>query len=267
MIKEKIAERDYYDILNVSRNATQAEIKSAFRQLAKQNHPDRAKTNKKRREKRLRELMAAYKVLGNKRERARYDAINQTITRDYQKQRDLEISKKEQKALYLLSLLLQNKGDEALELYNEMQKQGFPLEKHLNERDYLDCIFLIGEQMEQYERYEEAAEIYEYLFHREDHPHKKRYFFEELEERLKRLYSRVLPILENKTLNQKLHYYEKALDFNMNRGEKAFILKKIAETYLEHNQTKKAEQYFKEALELCPDLKGTSYLESELEDG
>ena len=35
-----MAKRDYYDVLGVQKNASDAEIKKAFRNLAKENHPD-----------------------------------------------------------------------------------------------------------------------------------------------------------------------------------------------------------------------------------
>ena len=36
-----MAKRDYYDVLGVQKNASDQEIKKAFRNLAKENHPDR----------------------------------------------------------------------------------------------------------------------------------------------------------------------------------------------------------------------------------
>lgn len=63
--------RDYYEILGVTRSATEAELKSAYRKLALKWHPDRNK--EKDAEAKFKEINEAYEVLGNKDKRAKYD--------------------------------------------------------------------------------------------------------------------------------------------------------------------------------------------------
>ena len=63
--------KDYYDILGVSKTATQQEIKSAYRKLALQYHPDRNKT--KEAEEKFKEVTKAYEVLSNEEKRKTYD--------------------------------------------------------------------------------------------------------------------------------------------------------------------------------------------------
>lgn len=65
---------DYYDILGVSRSATQDEVKKAYRKLAMQYHPDRNPGNKEAEEK-FKEVNAAYEVLGDASKRERYDQL------------------------------------------------------------------------------------------------------------------------------------------------------------------------------------------------
>lgn len=64
--------RDPYTVLGVSRTATEAEIKKAFRTLAKENHPDTNADNPKAAE-RFKEANAAYELLSNKDKRGQYD--------------------------------------------------------------------------------------------------------------------------------------------------------------------------------------------------
>lgn len=67
-----MAKRDYYEILDVKRNASQAEIKSAYRKKALQYHPDKNPGDPTAEEK-FKEAAEAYEVLGNEQKRARYD--------------------------------------------------------------------------------------------------------------------------------------------------------------------------------------------------
>lgn len=64
--------RDYYDILGVSKDANEAEVKKAYRQMAKKYHPDLNPDNKEA-EQNFKEVNEAYEVLGNAEKRARYD--------------------------------------------------------------------------------------------------------------------------------------------------------------------------------------------------
>jgi molecular chaperone DnaJ len=65
--------RDYYEVLGVPRNASEQEIKSAYRKLALQFHPDRNPGDKEA-EDRFKEGAEAYGVLGDGEKRKRYDA-------------------------------------------------------------------------------------------------------------------------------------------------------------------------------------------------
>lgn len=66
--------KDYYSILWVSRNATNDEIKKAYRKLAMQYHPDRNKGDKEA-EKKFKEINEAYNVLWDEKKRKQYDAF------------------------------------------------------------------------------------------------------------------------------------------------------------------------------------------------
>ena len=63
--------RDYYDVLGINRNASQDDIKSAFRSLAREYHPDGNKSHDA--EERFKEINEAYGVLSDPDKRAAYD--------------------------------------------------------------------------------------------------------------------------------------------------------------------------------------------------
>ena len=67
--------KNYYDLLGVSKNASEADIKTAFRKLAHKYHPDKKEGD----EKKFKEVSEAYSVLSDKKKRAEYDAYGKTF--------------------------------------------------------------------------------------------------------------------------------------------------------------------------------------------
>lgn len=67
--------QDFYDILGVSKGASEDEIKKAFRKKAHEHHPDKASGD----EAKFKEINEAYQTLSNKEKRAQYDQFGQTF--------------------------------------------------------------------------------------------------------------------------------------------------------------------------------------------
>ncbi len=68
-----MADRDYYEVLGVPRTATADQIKKAYRQLARKNHPDLNPDDKKAAEARFKEAQQAYDILSDPERRPLYD--------------------------------------------------------------------------------------------------------------------------------------------------------------------------------------------------
>ena len=66
------SKRDYYEILGLNKSASEAEIKSAYRKMAKQYHPDLNSGDEEAAHK-FKEVNEAYQVLGDEKKKAQYD--------------------------------------------------------------------------------------------------------------------------------------------------------------------------------------------------
>lgn len=78
------AEQDYYKVLGIKRDATEAQIKKAYRKLAlkvfcwyliEQYHPDKNPNNKEEAQKKFVEVNAAYEILSDPQKRKTYDQV------------------------------------------------------------------------------------------------------------------------------------------------------------------------------------------------
>jgi molecular chaperone DnaJ len=80
-ILKTMNKRDYYEVLGVTKNATKPEIKSAYRKLAKQYHPDRNKASDA--ETKFKEVQEAYEILSDERKKSAYDQYGHAGTQSF----------------------------------------------------------------------------------------------------------------------------------------------------------------------------------------
>ena len=71
-MQDTMSKRDYYEVLGVSRDVNEADLKKAYRRLAMKHHPDRNQDNEEA-ESMFKEAKEAYDVLSNPQKRAAYD--------------------------------------------------------------------------------------------------------------------------------------------------------------------------------------------------
>ncbi len=74
--------KNYYDVLGVPKTAAEKDIKSAYRRLARQWHPDANPDNQRAAEEKFKDIQEAYEVLGDAEKRRKYDALG---TGDWQR--------------------------------------------------------------------------------------------------------------------------------------------------------------------------------------
>ena len=82
---------DYYKVLGVAKNATEKEIKKAYRKLARKYHPD-VNPGDKTAEKKFKEINEAYEVLGTPENRKKYDKYG----KDWKHADEIEEARKRQ---------------------------------------------------------------------------------------------------------------------------------------------------------------------------
>jgi curved DNA-binding protein len=75
-----MAKRDHYEVLGVSKSASEKDIRQAYRRLARKHHPD-LNPGEKAAEERFKEIQTAYDVLSNKEKRAQYDRFGHDFDR------------------------------------------------------------------------------------------------------------------------------------------------------------------------------------------
>ena len=251
---------DYYDVLGVSRDATGEQIKRSFRRLALKFHPDRNRSAPKWAEEKIKLIIKAYDILGDDKNRHAYDHFLEAHVASHDIGAEAYARENPEdpaaQARLILHRLLDEDFDEGMRIYEALLQQHGPhlsLRAYLSERDYLDCLFLLGEAYERQGNWTRALEFYEKVYNLErEHP--VRYFLEEVKERIKDIYCKCLA--RRSSPAQAIAVYKKVLDMDVPKKSEAYICKKIAESYFKLGNIKKAKDHLSRAFDLEPHLKG-----------
>ena len=147
----------YYDLLKIEHDASPGEIKKAFRERAKRLHPDiigEAGAEE------MRKLLIAYKTLSDRNRRLEYDRVYDRLAGRYSF--DYRSFLREQKddpasqAKLIFFELLHFEEDEALSIWEKQGALDFLMERYLDREDWMDCTYILAEELAKRNRYFES---------------------------------------------------------------------------------------------------------------
>ncbi|MDE0016421.1 MAG: DnaJ domain-containing protein [Candidatus Poribacteria bacterium] len=270
---------DYYQILEIEREATAQEIKGAFRKLAKRYHPDKNRERTAFAEQMFREVCNAYNTLHDEKQKSDYDRTLRTIERQQQSNgayfdRLRRLDQSYAKLELLLHALLHHNYETGISMYEQLchhsEKTGeaWRIDDFLSYEESRDCEFLIAEAyqklgfsngnqfsaLERHRQIEQAMLMYESLLFAESRRPCFKHFIREVKERLKFIY---LYHFSVKGYEETSHIpLTKIRALKLPKRETAWMYKKIAEFYVEIDQFPEARTVLKMAFELQPRLTG-----------
>ena len=229
--------KDFYKILGVRQDATLAEIKRAYREKAKNLHPDLTGDVSRRDE--FDEVVKAYRVLSDLRQRSIFDESffvkmhvkkAQTDSFDYYKwlsERDDD----ESRAKFIFFTLMHQKEDEAVAEFKRMQttRADFSLKNYFTREDFMDYGYILAEELVIRGEYYDAFLLLEQIIKMEYSYSYFYIFFPEVLDFTMNILKRNIDGVINDELA--LDVYERALDLNLGKANDRFFLKKMAEEY------------------------------------
>ncbi|MDR3276619.1 MAG: DnaJ domain-containing protein [Treponema sp.] len=179
---------DYYSLLGVPPGAPVQDIKRAFREKAKRLHPDIAG---KAGGEAMRRLLAAYEVLADTEKRGKYDRalgrFREAGGFDYRAFLRENLGEGANRARLIFFDLIHLENDEAVSLWREAGGLDFPLDKYLDREDWLDCSFILAEELDKRGDYYGAFRLFAAVLREERQRPYFRHFTGEIEALLKNL--------------------------------------------------------------------------------
>jgi curved DNA-binding protein CbpA len=254
---------NYYSLLGISQTASAGEIKKAFRERAKRLHPDIAGEMAAGER---RKLLTAYKVLSDRDRRFEYDRAYSRFSRKYHF--DYRTFLREQaddpasQAKLVFFELLHLEEDAALAIWQERGGLDFPMERYLDREDWMDCTYILAEELSRRNRYYEAFFLLLRLVKEERRRPYFKHFMQELEGFLKEIVR--LKLRSSVDAETYLECIEALLELGFDPRDEARWMRSAAETLVRMGETGEAARIFREALKRDPGLPNTLTLRRKL---
>jgi curved DNA-binding protein CbpA len=254
---------NYYSLLGVSQSASSQDIKRAFRERAKRLHPDIAGELAGGE---MRKLLAAYEVLSDRERRYEYDrAYNRFVGkyrfdfRTFLRERPDDPASQ---ARLIFFELLHLEEEEALSVWLAQGGLEFPLRKYLDREDWMDCAYLLAEELDKRRRYYEAFMLLAGIIREERRRPYFRHFTGEIETFLKELVRlRLKPAVGPETY---VECMEILLELGFPSRDEARWMRSMTEALVRLGDFGAAEGVFREALKKDPALPNVERLRREL---
>jgi hypothetical protein len=192
---------NYYELLGVERGASAGDIKRAFREKAKRLHPDIAGKNT---EGQMRKLLTAYETLSSAERRYEYDRAYARFVKaaafDYRKWLREQGDNPVFQAKLVFFEMLHLEDDEAIAVWRRNGGINFPLEKYLDRDDWMDCCFILAEELDKRRHCYEAFRLLERIIREERRMPYFRHFTPEIEKLLREIVRlRLRPQVDDET--------------------------------------------------------------------
>ncbi|MDR1636636.1 MAG: J domain-containing protein [Treponema sp.] len=254
---------NYYSLLAVKQNASTQEIKRAFREKAKRLHPDIAG---KTAEEAMRKLLTAYEVLSDRDRRYEYDrAYGRFIKKvdfDYRSWLRERANDPSSQAKLVFFELLHLEEDAAIAVWDRNGGMDFGMERYLDREDWMDCVYILAEELDKRERCYEAFILLTTLVREERRQPYFKHFIDEIESYLKELVR--LRLKSRVDAGTWVKCMETLLGLGFSPRDEARWMRSMAETLLKMGDALGAEPIMREALKRDPTLSNAAGLRRKL---
>ncbi|GHV60691.1 hypothetical protein AGMMS49587_02880 [Spirochaetia bacterium] len=255
--------QDYYSLLGVKQTASTRDIKKAFRERAKQLHPDIAGKDA---EEAMRRLIAAYEVLSDRDRRCQYDQAYsrfiKKISFDYRtflrERPDDPVSQ----AKLVVFELFHFEEDAAIEVWQKNGGLEFRMEQYLDREDWMDCVYVLAEELDKRDRAYEALMLLADLIREERRRPYYKQHMEDIETYVKELVR--LRLKNQVDADTWVGCMETLLDLGFSPRDEARWMRSMAETLLRMGEESAAESIIREALQRDPGLPRTTQMRKKL---